>query len=130
MSSPSQEAAALVGHPVSRASTNGLEGVSRILLTGSAQNVAIPTLWRGKFLTLTVNSVDYVQYVFSDTGAAVTVVLNQVSAPGTGHVSAGKTVFSQTSVDRRVPKNCTHLNFISSGANAGWLEIEVSETPA
>jgi hypothetical protein len=130
MSSQAQESAALVAHPVGSTSTTGLKGVVRILLTGSAQNTAIPADLRGKWLNVTVNSLDDVQYLFSTTGAAITVVLNQVAALGTGHAQAGKTVFSKTSVDRRVPSNASHLCFISSGANAGWLELECSEAPA
>lgn len=129
MSSAAQESAALVSHPTGTTSTTGLKGISRVLLTGSAQNVAVPANLRGKFLTITVNSVDYVQYLFSNTGSAITVVLNQVSTLGTGHAQAGKTVFSQTSVDRKVPVDATHLCWISSSTNGGWIEIECSESP-
>ena len=130
MSSGIQEAAALVGHPVGIVSTTGLSGVVRVALTGSAQNVAVPSSLRGKFVTITCASNDDIQYLFSTTGAAITVVKDQASTLGTGHAQAGKTVFSRTSVDRRVPLTATHLCWISTSTNGGFLELECSEQTA
>lgn len=118
--------AALLGHPIAAADVRGITGVYRYALTGSPQNAAIPAELRGKFTTLTVVSADDIQFAFG-VGAAPTIALNQASALGTGHVQAGKTVFSRIPLDRQIPLAATHLGWCATGGSGGYLEIECSE---
>lgn len=128
MASKNQEQAVLVGHPLAAADATGATGVYRIALTGASQNFAVPAKWLGRFVRVTVDSTADVQYAFSN-GAAQTLVLDQASAPGTGHVAAGSSIFAGQVKDARVRAAVTHMNFISTAA-AGFLELELSETPA
>ena len=121
-----EDKAARVGHPLSAADASGTTGVYRMALTGALQSWAIPSAIRGKFVTITVCSNDDVQLAFG-AGSAPALALNQLSALGTGHVGAGKTVLARTSLDRRVPGGATHLSVISTGTNGGFLELECSE---
>lgn len=124
--SEAEDKAARLGHPVAVADASGLQGVHRILLTGALQSWAIPSGMVGKFVTLTVASNDDVQFAFG-MGAAPALVLNQVSSLGTGSAAAGKTIFSRTSLDRRVSRGATHLSVIATGGSGGYLEIDCSE---
>jgi hypothetical protein len=133
MSSKYQDQAALLGHPVAALNPTGYTGVYRIALTGSSQSVTLPTNWPGRFVELTVVSpagTTDVQYGFSS-AASQTIVRNQASAVGTGHASAGKTIFPNTSKDGRIRVGMRSLNFISSAAEVNsFLEICISEVPA
>lgn len=124
--SEAEDKAAKLGHPVAAADTSGLTGVYRIALTGALQSVAVPGGMVGKFATLTVCSNDDVQFAFG-MGAAPALVLNQVSTVGAESAASGKTIFSRTSVDRRIPRGATHLSVIATGGSGGYLEIDCSE---
>lgn len=128
MASKHQDKAALVSHPLAVADTSGLTNVHRIAISGAAQSIALPASWQGKFVRLTVDSAVNVQYAFSS-GAAATLVLDQASAIGTGHAACGASIFAGSSKDGRVRNGVTHLNFIGDSAS-GFLEVEISETPA
>lgn len=126
MASKAQDKAALVTHPV--ASTSTLTGVSRIALTGSAQNEAIPSTWVGKFVKLSVEGSNGVQYAFS-AGAAATLVRDQAATLNSPSAVAGSPIPAGGFADGRVPVGATHLNFISTSASAGgFLVAHVSET--
>lgn len=132
MASKNQEQAALLGHPVAALDPTGFTGVYRVALTGAIQNLVLPASWAGRFVELTVVSpagTTDVQYAFSKTSQ--TLVRNQASALGTGHASAGKTIFPNTSRDGRIRQGMGYLNFISSAAEASsFLEISISEVPS
>lgn len=132
MASKNQEQAALLGHPVAALDPTGYTGVYRIALTGVVQNIAIPATWKGRFCELAVVSpagTTDVQYAFSFASQAI--VRNQASAVGTGHASAGRTIFPNTTRDGRIRQGMTFLNFISSAAEASsYLEISISEVPS
>lgn len=124
--SEAEDKAARLGHPIAAADATGVTGVQRYALTGALQSWAIPTGLRGKFLTITIASNDDVQFAFG-AGSAPALVKDQLSSFGTGHVAAGKTIFSRTSLDRRVPANATHLSVIATGTNGGNVEFDCSE---
>lgn len=124
--SEAEDKAARLGHPVAGADSTGLNGIHRIQLTGSLQTFALPSAMPGKFVTMTVCSTDDVQFAFG-VGSAPVLVKDQLAALGVGHVAAGKTIFSKTSLDRRVHRGATHLSVLSTGASGGYLEIECSE---
>lgn len=132
MSGKYQDQAALLGHPVAALDPTGFTGVYRIALTGSIQNVQFPANWAGKFLELTVVSpagTTDVQYAISVASQSLT--RNQASAVGTGHASAGRTIFPNSSRDGRIRQGMRYLNFISSAAEASsFLELHISEVPA
>lgn len=60
--------------------------------------------------------------------AAQTIVLDQVSAPGTGHASAGYTILAGTFLDVLIPGNATFINYIAR-TGTGVLEYFKSERP-
>jgi len=135
MSSAAEYQAARATGPIASTSTTGLRGVARAALSGTTQSWAIPPELRGKWVRMVANSQDDVQYAFGE-GSAPGIVLTQISVLGTGHGSAGTTIFSRTSEERLVPPSATHLAFRSmtvntgtSGALGGWFELYCSETP-
>lgn len=125
MSSSAVEKAALVSHPLAVADTSGLTNIHRIAITGVSQSVAVPAGWAGRFVRITNASTADVQYAFSRLAAA-TIVMNQAAAIGTGHASAGATIFAGSSRDARIQSGVLFLNFIGT---SGFLEVEISETP-
>lgn len=120
-----EDKAARVGHPTAAADPTGFQGVYRVALTGALQSFALPSGLAGRFATLTVVGDQDLQFAFG-MGVAPALVLDQLSAPGTGHAAAGKTIFANTSLDRRISRGATHLSFIAKGAG-GFLELECSE---
>ncbi len=117
---------ALLTHPV--ASTSALTGVSRIALTGSAQSEVVPSSWRGKFVKLSVEGANGVQFAFS-AGAAVTLVRDQTGTLNSPSAVAGTPIPAGSFADGRVPVGATHLNWISTSASSGgFLVAHVSET--
>lgn len=117
-----------VVHPTASA-TAGV-GVTRIALTGSAQNVAVPAAWVDKFVKISVEGANGVQYGFSSGAAAVTIVRDQAATPSSGSAAAGGPIPAGSFADGRIPKGSTFLNWISTSASSGgFLVLYVSETP-
>ena len=126
MSSTSEERAALVIAPTAMVEATGPYGVYRIATSGSAQNAALPEALVGKWIDLYC-STNAVQFAFGE-GSAPTLVYDQASAVGTGHVAAGKTLPVGVVLPQRVPDKATHLSWIGAGAG-GFLEFHLSERP-
>lgn len=133
MGSHMEQAARITG-PISAADPTARRGVTRVALTGAAQNIALPTTGRepGKASTLGSRFIRLlavganVQLV--ESVGAVTVVLNQVAAVGTGNTQAGATYLNGAAESWRLDSATTHLSFISDAA-AGFLEFYVSDQP-
>lgn len=127
-----EQAARVVG-PIVAADATNRTGVIRVANTGSAQTATLPTSGaeRGKKSTLAKRFIRIaavganVQFGFG-IGSAPTIVLNQASAVGTGHVSAGATLFSNNPEQFLIPSDATHIGWISDAA-AGYLEFYVSD---
>lgn len=128
MSPPAVVSAARISPPILAADATGVTGVFRVACTGSAQNVAVPAGLRGKplFITLRAVGVD-VQFGYSLTGSAITVVLNQASTWGTGNAGAGATLPDDQSDSHQLPVGATHLCWISASAS-GFFEGYISES--
>jgi hypothetical protein len=134
MSGKSVEKACRVAHPRAALNPTGINGVYRIAVTNASQSIAVPLSLRARFLKLKLVSpagTTSVQYGVSKAAAGQTIVLNQLSALGTGHASAGGTIFPNSSEDALIEQDVTFLNFIGSATEAScFLEIFVSEVPA
>lgn len=117
------------------ADPSGLTGVMRIAVTGAAQNFPLPaatgdpqkksTLGRRFIRILAMGS--NVQLA-QGAGAAPTIVLNQVSVIGTGHVGAGATFVNGIPEQFELDHRATHVGFIGDVAS-GFLEYYVSDGP-
>lgn len=136
MYTKSSEQAARITGPISAADATMRTGVWRIALTGSAQNVALPTSGAavGKKSTLGARFVRLlakganVQFVQGTGSSAPTVTLNQVSVMGTGHVGAGMTLLDGVPEVFLVDSDSTYFAWISDAAT-GYLEMIVSDQP-
>jgi hypothetical protein len=137
--SVAESKAALVKAPVVKADASGKNGVFRVASATSNTSTALPTTagadgvtrktWNGNFLRVQSLGVD-TQVAFSiGTDGAATLVYNQASALGTGSAAAGWTIPNGTYQDFLVPKDATHVNFISS-ATGGFVEFYMSEVIA
>lgn len=131
--------AAAIAAPIAVADVTGKRGVMRVASSTSNTSAALPTItggdgvtrraWAGHFVRIQSIGVD-TQVAFSTT--ARTLVINQPSAFGTGSAVSGWTIPDDTYQDFIVPKDATHINFISS-ATGGFVEFymsELIETPA
>lgn len=135
------EKAAMVSGPIITANGAGVltadatnvTGVVRIALTGAAQTATLPALTDhpqkksalGKRF-LRVLAVGANVQLAQGAGAAPTIVLNQASAFGTGHVGAGATFLNGAEKEFEVDPKATHLGFISDVAT-GFIEFYVSD---
>src|SRR5512139_2693661 len=108
--------ACLVSGPIAVADATGATGTMRYATTASSQNVAIPAAMQGCWIKLqaVTNQVDWAFGI----GSAATIVLNQASAAGTGHASAGDTLAAGATDQVLVPKprdgKPVYISFISS----------------
>ena len=130
------EQAARITGPKAAADTTGLTGVMRYALTGANQQVTLPTnsTVKGKknnygarfirFLAMGAN----VQWAWGS-GSAPTIVLNQASALGTGHVSAGATLVNGVPEQLMISSEATHIAFIGDNSTTGYLEFYLSDEP-
>jgi hypothetical protein len=110
--------------PSSAANPLGATGVYRIAVTTAASNFAIPAQFKGNFVKVQAVGCN-AQVAIARTAAAPTLVLNQASAPGTGHVAAGATVPNGSFIDGLCPKDSTFFCYVCDAA--GFLEFYVSE---
>jgi len=122
MGSVAEERAALIKAPVAAADATGATGVFRVAISGASQNAALPSAWVQRGFVCLYCTAD-VQYAFG-IGAAPTLVLNQASAVGTGHVSAGKTLPAGQDKDVPIPVGATHIAWIGS---SGYIELYNSQ---
>lgn len=111
--------------PTVAADGTGLYGCWRINSITTAASVAVPARYRNKFMRIKARDAD-IQLGFSNGAAGATVVLNQASTMGTGHVSAGYTLSNGESIDVLVPADATFLNYIVV-SGTGRLEGFISE---
>lgn len=127
MSGAAVEKACSLKGPIAAADPTGQTGVHRIAITGSAQSFTVPAALQGKYITIYCTA--EIQYAFR-IAAAPTIVLNQASALGTGHVAAGKTLPAGQDKDVPVPKGGNGESvFIGWIGTAGFVEIVCSESP-
>lgn len=121
--------AASVAAPVAAADPAGRRGVYRYSSSLSSQSIALPDTsgvkhaLRGNFVHVT--SVGCNTQVAFSVGPQ-TLVFNQSSTIGTGHVAAGETVFANCRERRLVPRDATHVNFISDAAGY-YVEFAIAE---
>jgi len=115
------------------ADTTGLTGVMRIAVTGAAQSFALPAATSDpqkkstmgkRFLRLVPVGVNV--QLAQGAGAAPTIVLNQVSVIGTGHVGAGASFFNGVPDQWEIDQRATHVGFIGDAAT-GFLEYYISD---
>jgi hypothetical protein len=129
-----EQASWLIG-PTAALDTAGLRGCYRYASSATAASAALPLGWTtartnlgrygsGPFIRIAARTVA-VQVAFSK-GAAVTLVINQLSSIGTGHAQAGFTVEAGTFVDVMVPSDCSHINWVGPDTT-GWVEFYMSE---
>jgi hypothetical protein len=111
--------------PTVAADSTGLYGCWRISGITTAASVAVPARYRNHYLRLKARDAD-IQIGFSAGAAGATLVLNQASTMGTGHVGAGYTLANGESIDVLVPYDATFLNYIVV-SGTGRLEGFVSE---
>lgn len=136
MSSQDANKAARVTGPIAAADATNRTGVVRIALTGSAQTATLPTTGRdpqkkstlgARFIRIAAVGAN-VQFA-QGLGSAPTIVQNQAAAVGTGHASAGATLFNGVAEQFMLDSAATHLGFIGDGGAAGYLEFYVSDQP-
>lgn len=111
--------------PKAAADSTNATGVCRYASSTSNATAAMPEAWRGKWVTFRSLGGCYTQFAYG-VGSAPALVLDQASAIGTGHVSAGATVVAEGSEPFLIPSEATHLAWISS-ATGGFVEFELSE---
>ena len=122
MSHPALTKNASVRLPTNVIDTTGKAGVYRIAVSTTAASYALPTGMVGNFVKIYASGTD-IQCGFSR--GAVTIVVNQASALGTGHAAAGATVPNGMFIDGLVPKNSTYFNVL--GIGSGFVELYLSE---
>ncbi len=135
MSGSAVDRAAKIGGAIAAADATALTGVYRYAASASNTAVALParTDKRGGQATiaarfLRIRAVGCNAQYAEGFGAAPTLVFNQLSAWGTGHVAAGGTVVDGTSEDFVVDNRTTHLAWICSNAT-GFVEFYLSDAP-
>lgn len=129
-----EQASWLVG-PTAAADATGKTGVYRYASSTSSQSVALPSAWKtlrsanigafgsGPFIRV-YSDTTYTQVAFSQ--ASGTLVIDQASAFGTGHVSAGGTVPIGGYMDFMIPRDCGYITWISK-ATGGFVEFYLNE---
>jgi hypothetical protein len=139
MGTHSEKAAAISG-PIIRANALGVltadptgnSGTMRYAVTTASQGVPLPvavgdpqkkSTIGSRFLWVLAAGCN-VQLSHGE-GSAPTLVFNQLSAFGVGHVAAGPTLVNGTAREYVVPTSATHLAFI--GDAAGFIEFYVSD---
>lgn len=115
--------AALIQGPIAAADATGLRGVHRIAVSGSAQSFAIPSGLLGKRGFINLYATADVQWAFG-IGSAPTIVLNQASAPGTGHVGAGATLPTGQWMAFPIAEGATHVGFIGTTGFLEWFNSQ------
>jgi hypothetical protein len=128
-----EQASWLIG-PTAAADATGLTGVYRYATLTTNQSVALPAAWvtartdlgrigSGPFIRV-YSGTTYTQVAF--TAAAAVLVIDQASVFGTGHVSAGGTVPTDSYVDFMIPRGCGFITWISK-ATGGFVEFYLNE---
>ena len=124
MGSAIQNKAASKHLPRAVADTTSQSGVQRYASSASNATAAMPDAWKGKWVTFHSDGVD--TQVAYGVGSAPTLVYDQASAIGTGHAGAGATCKDGSPRDFLIPREATHLAWISS-ATGGFFEMHLSE---
>ena len=136
------EKAACIGGPIITANAlgvltadpTGLTGTMRYAVTTASQGVPLPAAAGNpqkkstlgtRFLWVLATGCNV--QLSQGAGAAPTLVYNQLSAFGTGHVAAGPSYRNGEPREFIVSEAATHLAFI--GDAAGFIEFYVSDTP-
>jgi hypothetical protein len=127
MASNAEQRAASVFHPLIAADPTGYDGTFRGSITTASQNMAIPAAIRGLWLKLFAGAA--VQFGFGNGTTAPTLVYDQQSTLGTGHVSSGGDIPAGGIDDARIPPDATFIVWIGA-ANGGKFAGRVSEKPA
>jgi hypothetical protein len=109
--------------PKAVADSTSKTGTHRYASSASNTAVAIPSAWKGKWITVMSDGVD-TQFAYGT--SSPTLVYNQAAAIGTGHASAGTTCKDGVARDFLIPREATHLAWISSGTG-GFFELYLSE---
>lgn len=132
MGSPVENKNAAVSFPsatTAAARPNQTQGVFRYASSTTAASVAIPAAWKGRFLTFRFFGTALHCDVACTFGSAPTLVIDQASAVGTGHVAAGARLDDGMSIDGLIPDDATYLGWVSSGTG-GYVEFWISENGA
>ena len=111
--------------PKAAADTDSKYGVQRYATATTNTSVDMPEAWRGKWVTFHSDGTD-TQVAYGDGATGPTLVYDQASAIGTGHVSAGATCKDGLPRDFLVPNEATRLAWISL-ATGGFFEMHLSE---
>jgi hypothetical protein len=134
------EKAAMISGPIITANAlgvltadpTGITGTMRYAVTTASQGVLLPaavgdpqkkSTLGTRFLWVLASGCNV--QLSHGAGSAPTLVYNQLSAFGTGHVAAGPTFVNGTAREYVVPPGATHLAFI--GDAAGFIEFYVSD---
>lgn len=119
------ESKALSKHlPRAVADTTSRTGVQRYATATSNASATMPGGWKGKWVTFQSDGAD--TQVAYGVGSAPTLVYDQAAAIGTGHAGAGATCKDGMPRDFLIPREATHLAWISS-ATGGFFEMHLSE---
>ena len=133
MGSPIENKNAAVAFPTATnyaLQPGGKRGVEFLATSATAASFAVPAAWKGNFLRfkLHANGVSnlYCRVALSFRATAETLVINQTTTPGTGHVASGARLNDGEMVDGIVPHDATFLEWVSS-ATGGYVEFWCSE---
>jgi hypothetical protein len=122
---------AALAFPTVGLDATGARGVCRILSIAAASSFAIPTGWHGKFLRVVPRG-GGVQCGVSFGAAAVTLVWNVASAPGTGAANSGARASDtepRSEIEGIIPATATFFNYVNETTKTISLELYVTEVP-
>ena len=105
------------------------QGVFRYASSATAASVAIPAAWKDRFLRFRFFGAGLHCDVACTFGSTPTLVIDQASAVGTGHIAAGARLDDGGQIDGIVPWDATYLAWVSS-ATGGYVEFWISENGA